>query len=146
MQFKQWALIISLHCCATVLLYAAVLYPTPEIANYSEVLAIAIVLGNCIILALGYFATHDFSTIGKRFVWVAMFISSISSFLTIQDVLNFSSWRKTVVSIEKNQIQTLGQHFIIGFRDDEAIQELVQTGAIGGIFITTRNIKGKSPD
>ncbi|MCE9624924.1 MAG: glycoside hydrolase family 3 protein [Deltaproteobacteria bacterium] len=41
-------------------------------------------------------------------------------------------------------LQRLGRHFIVGYRNDAEIESLVKRGAIGGIFITQRNIQGKS--
>ncbi len=37
-----------------------------------------------------------------------------------------------------------GQHFILGYSDSEELKKLIDLGAIGGVFITQKNIAGKS--
>ncbi len=38
----------------------------------------------------------------------------------------------------------LGRHFIVGFTDWDSITQLVQSSAIGGIFLTTHNVEGQT--
>lgn len=40
----------------------------------------------------------------------------------------------------------IGDHFMIGYTNEEEVRTLANIGAIGGIFITTRNIQGKSKE
>ena len=40
----------------------------------------------------------------------------------------------------------LGSHFIVGYDDFEEVTELVRLGIIGGIFITNKNVEGKTTD
>jgi beta-N-acetylhexosaminidase len=56
----------------------------------------------------------------------------------------FYQWTKQVISSDPATLQELGQHFVIGYRSDSEIQELASMGAIGGIYITRRNIENKS--
>jgi len=37
----------------------------------------------------------------------------------------------------------IGRHFIVGYDDGDNIRELVRTGGVGGIFVTTRNVVGR---
>jgi beta-N-acetylhexosaminidase len=42
------------------------------------------------------------------------------------------------------EIAEIGRHFIVGYEGGSAnIKELVQTGRVGGIFVTTRNVAGR---
>lgn len=52
--------------------------------------------------------------------------------------------RKEVLSADPALLLSLGRHFMVGYQDFEEIKQLVSHGAIGGIFITRRNIAGKS--
>jgi hypothetical protein len=40
----------------------------------------------------------------------------------------------------------LGRHFIIGYTDFDEIKDLVKNSSIGGIFLTEKNVQGKTGD
>jgi beta-N-acetylhexosaminidase len=42
--------------------------------------------------------------------------------------------------------QALGAHFIVGYDDANDVRELARRGLIGGIFVTGRNVKGRTAD
>lgn len=52
--------------------------------------------------------------------------------------------RHRVQGADPKILQDLGQHFIVGYTRLEHIRPLVESGAVGGIFITARNIQGQS--
>src|SRR5215467_12983952 len=56
----------------------------------------------------------------------------------------FAAGRRAVLSADPALLQRLGRHFIVGYRDFAEAERLVSHGAIGGIFLTQRNIQGKS--
>lgn len=56
----------------------------------------------------------------------------------------FQSLRHQVLSTDRQELWELGRHFIVGYRDFSEAENLVRHGAVGGIFITQRNIDGKS--
>jgi beta-N-acetylhexosaminidase len=41
-------------------------------------------------------------------------------------------------------MRQVGAHFVVGYRDIEALKPLVERGLVGGVFITRRNVMGKS--
>jgi len=56
-------------------------------------------------------------------------------------------WRRhEVLTAPPAMLQHLGRHFIVGYRDFSEIERLVSRGAVGGVFITQRNIAGKSAE
>ncbi|MEO0986278.1 MAG: glycoside hydrolase family 3 N-terminal domain-containing protein [Cyanobacteria bacterium J06639_14] len=52
--------------------------------------------------------------------------------------------KQTVLTGDRMQLQRLGQHLVVGYRDFEAIHRLVQKGGIGGVFITRHNLAGQT--
>ena len=54
-------------------------------------------------------------------------------------------WHKHLVlaSADRNA-QALGAHLIVGYSDPQAVKVLIEKGLVGGIFISTHNIKGRS--
>lgn len=60
-------------------------------------------------------------------------------------------WRKHQVLTElapsiESALPKLGQHLVVGFSDWQAVRVLAERGLIGGIFVTTQNIRGRSPE
>ena len=45
---------------------------------------------------------------------------------------------------DPDRMSRLGEHLVMGYENPDEIRELVQRGLIGGVFITHRNIVGKS--
>lgn len=56
------------------------------------------------------------------------------------------SIRTGVLNADAEALHQLGRHFIVGYRDFSEIEGLVSRGAVGGVFITQRNIVGKSAE
>jgi beta-N-acetylhexosaminidase len=50
---------------------------------------------------------------------------------------------KILASTDKN-LELLGRHFIVGYDDFDMVKLLVEKGAIGGIFITSKNVGNKT--
>ncbi len=52
--------------------------------------------------------------------------------------------RHQVLHADPHRLETLGQHLIVGYNDLAEMRELVRLGAVGGVFLSTGNIRGKS--
>jgi beta-N-acetylhexosaminidase len=52
--------------------------------------------------------------------------------------------RHQVLHADPPRLEKLGQHLIVGYNDLAEIRELVRLGAVGGVFLSTGNIQGKS--
>lgn len=55
-----------------------------------------------------------------------------------------SEERRLVLSAPNEQLRQWGRHFIVGFDDFEDVLPLVAKGAVGGIFLRSKNVRGKS--
>lgn len=42
------------------------------------------------------------------------------------------------------QLRQVGAHLMVGFHNPEEVLPLIDSGAVGGVFITTRNVRGRS--
>ena len=51
-----------------------------------------------------------------------------------------------VLAMSGPTAQTLGAHFIVGYDDANNLRELARKGLIGGIFVTGRNVRGRTAD
>ncbi len=63
---------------------------------------------------------------------------------TAGKALYFNRVKWEVLNADKEALSGLGRHFVVGWTDDEEIRRLAAMGAIGGVYITSRNIRGKS--
>jgi beta-N-acetylhexosaminidase len=54
--------------------------------------------------------------------------------------------KQGVFNSDPARLEKLGRHFIIGYRNFDELKLLVEKKAIGGVFITARNVKGKSKE
>lgn len=67
-------------------------------------------------------------------------------FLTLYGEGSFRYHKDLVLNHDLHAAQQLGEHFIVGYATPDAIAPLARNGLIGGIFITRRNIQGKSTE
>ena len=52
--------------------------------------------------------------------------------------------KRIVLTGDRAQLERLGQHLVVGYRDFAEIQMLVEKGAVGGVFITRHNLDGQT--
>ncbi len=57
-----------------------------------------------------------------------------------------ASLKERVLTYDKDKLRRFGNHFIVGFDTFADVAKLVEKDAIGGIFISQKNIKGRTFD
>ncbi|GAB4205858.1 MAG: hypothetical protein Fur006_62380 [Coleofasciculaceae cyanobacterium] len=133
--------------CALAICGLAFYFRTPFLANFR-----AWVLEGIVVVSLGLILS-EVSGLIKR----ASFPQRIGSFLIVILTslgllsaaaleLNFLLTKQYVLSQNNNRLKQLSQHFIVGYRDFDEIKRLVNQKAIGGVFITSRNITNKTKE
>ena len=78
----------------------------------------------------------------QRALWLLLTLGAIA-FALAQET-QFRIARHLVVSGALPQARALAPHFVVGYRDLQGLRVLVADGMVGGVFITRRNIEGKS--
>lgn len=79
--------------------------------------------------------------------YVKLGVMGIASFSVVSAIaltLNFQIAKMQVLQANPTQLAYLGQHFMVGYTDLKELQTLVEKQAIGGVYITRRNIIDKS--
>lgn len=71
-------------------------------------------------------------------------IASLALSYALALEIKFNLTKFIVLNADANQLEKLGQHFVIGYRNSDEIKTLVSKRAVGGVFITTRNIRNKT--
>ena len=133
--------------CALAICGLAFYFRTPFLANFR-----AWVLGGIVVVSLGLILS-EVSGLIKR----ASFFQRIGSFLIVFLTslgllsaaaleLNFILTKQYILNQDNNRLEQLSQHFIVGYRDFDEIKKLVNQKAIGGVFITRRNITNKTKE
>ena len=126
---------------------------TPLLANFRTELLWIIPLGFLGVLLLDgltYVNRQYFSNASSkekrlsRLVIFALCSVGLAIFLTTE--IEFRQAKHIVLTHEPSQLESLGQHIIVGYRDIEDVKTLVEKRGIGGVFITARNIQGKTLD
>jgi beta-N-acetylhexosaminidase len=88
------------------------------------------------------------STSGSRTLRAASFgalgVAIIAFGTTAGLELNFQYKRHAVLSADAVQLQKLGAHLLVGYRSDAMLQALIERRAIAGVFVSARNVQGKT--
>jgi len=58
----------------------------------------------------------------------------------------FRYQRSVVMAADPQLLEKLGRHMLIGYRDPAVLRELLERRALGGVFVTARNVEGKTAD
>ncbi|MEQ9001358.1 MAG: glycoside hydrolase family 3 N-terminal domain-containing protein [Coleofasciculus sp. B1-GNL1-01] len=129
------------------LVFPAVYFRTPWLASLrGEAFGLVFILSlGLIVSEIAGWARNS----SKRQVILSVLILAIASFsfsLAVTTEVKFQLTKQAILNREASQLETLGQHFIVGYRNLEEVKILVEKGAIAGVFITRRNIQNKTPD
>jgi beta-N-acetylhexosaminidase len=65
---------------------------------------------------------------------------------TLSQEARFQWIRARVLDADAAQLEKLGRHFVVGYRDVAEIERLIARRAIGGVFVGARNVEGLSAD
>ena len=134
--------ILKLSAAIFILIMASKLW-TPALANYRGW------------IIWGTFAVNTILIVSEIVLRKTKLVQKVLSFailaiavLAVVTIL-FTGVRRyqieqNVLNSDENKLEELGQHFIVGYKDVDELTKLVERKAIGGIFITTRNIQHKT--
>ncbi len=127
----QLATLSALAICCMVL---AILSRDPLIYSRQSwaLLALAIAILFTIALALR-----------RQWIWAACFL--LCAGISLNNEWQYQRQKARVLATSPDQLRPLGQRLIVGYRDPQMIEALVERQAIGGVFITAKNVRDHSP-
>jgi beta-N-acetylhexosaminidase len=140
--FKSLKLILAI---AT--LFLACIFRTPFAAGVR-----GWTLGLILCISLGIIASELITWKGERATiklisqFLVVAIASSSVFVATGTEIRFNWIKQSVLNTETTQLENFGQHFVVGYRNFDEVKELVAKRAIGGVFITARNVQNKAKD
>ena len=130
---------------AIALLVVAAILRSPSLANYREGLFWLSLVGGAILIfaELAVLPRPSPRRIKlMSFLVLALSFASLSANLVL--AMKFNLIKQSVLNADPSRLAKLGQHFVVGYRDPEEVAALVEKRAIGGVFLTARNIENKS--
>jgi beta-N-acetylhexosaminidase len=73
-----------------------------------------------------------------------LLVAGVTLTATLVLEAGFQRVRARVLAADPAQLEKLGRHFIVGYRDPAEIERLLERRAIGGVFVGARNVEGLS--
>ncbi len=125
----------------------ALYWRTPPFANH-RLAALALLLAvPCVVLALELWVLRGWRTQPR----LARALSGVTATLALAALLITASYeahfrwvRHDVLRADPAQLARFGRHILVGYRDMAEITALVERGAVAGIFLSPRNLRGRS--
>lgn len=132
-------------CLAVSLILIAFYLRTPLLASLRTGLFWSVIVFSLVIFVSENLALKKHSSSRKIIIsFLILTLASLSFSKTLVSETKFILNKRSVLSQDTNRLNYLGQHFIVGYRDFVEVKDLVERRAIGGVFITARNIKNKN--
>jgi beta-N-acetylhexosaminidase len=75
-----------------------------------------------------------------------LLVAGVTLTATLVLEAGFQRVRARVLAADPAQLEKLGRHFVVGYRDPAEIERLLERRAIGGVFVGARNVEGLSAD
>jgi beta-N-acetylhexosaminidase len=144
-QGQKLALAIARLGAAVVLLPYALDWRSPLLASVR-----AWALAAFIVLAVGLIVGEIRALRGadaSRRVHALNGLSLALAVLSLTSVLSFEAqfqWKRyEVLRADAGQLEKLGRHIVVGYRDGAELKALIDRRAIAGVFLTTRNVRDR---
>lgn len=132
-------------CIAVALIAIAFYLRTPFLAGLrTELFWLVLVCSLGLFVSENVVLKKDYYSRRIIISFLTLTFASLSFFKTVVTEVHFVFAKQRIFTESTNELAELGQHFIVGYRNLEEIQKLVEKKAIGGIFITARNVKDKT--
>jgi beta-N-acetylhexosaminidase len=77
---------------------------------------------------------------------IAMLLAAGSLALTLSYEVQFRWQKRQVMQADAETLARLGRHLVVGYRDADKLRGLIRHRAVGGVFITAYNVRGKDSD
>ncbi len=143
LKFIIGPLLLSFTCA---LLYVAFQWRSTEFAAYRW-LAGALFLGTVTLHLTGLtllWRRARARTTYLRATQVGAALTAAALLIFAGKELHFQWVRYSVLNADAASLARLGRHFVVGFRSEGFVDELIARNAIAGLFITAHNVRGQS--
>jgi beta-N-acetylhexosaminidase len=131
---------------AVVLVWLAFTWRTPLLASIREAVFIGLIAISLalIVAELLTLRSSPRSTSIRRLSLLALLTATFALLSTLAIETRFQWMRYVVLNADTAELEPLGRHFIVGYRSDKELRRLIENKAIGGVFLSARNVAERS--
>jgi beta-N-acetylhexosaminidase len=133
---------------ALALLPLAIGYRSPILAGLRPAALIVLIAGSLLLVAIDAWTLRARPEHAiRRALSVAVILAAGAVLAATVSLEAQFQWRRTrVLAADPAQLETVGRHFVVGYHDTAEIGRLIERRAIGGVFVSARNVEGLSVD
>ncbi|MBW4495366.1 MAG: glycoside hydrolase family 3 protein [Oscillatoria princeps RMCB-10] len=73
-------------------------------------------------------------------------VASLGLIVAVAGEINFALAKQSVLNADPYRLEKLGRHLVAGYSNFDEIKQLVSKKAVGGVFVTAKNVSNKSPE
>lgn len=143
-KLPRWWHSVLLWLLVIAALFAALLANTPFGHRARELLLVAVCASAGALLACTWRAWRRRSLRLPSLIRAALLLLAAGYAGSMEIATEID--RARVLSTSSDEIAAVGRHVMVGYKDVARVRELAARGAIGGVFITTRNLEHRSLD
>jgi beta-N-acetylhexosaminidase len=142
MQFLRRIGLILLWLAAPVVAFTAVSKNDPYLLPLRGAGNVALVLASIVIVVVLFRRGHGRQFAGKLLVM----LWCLPPPLMAAAHLKFELRKHDVLSASAAEARQLGSHFVVGYSSFAEVARLAEQGLIGGVYVSRRNIRGRSAE
>ncbi len=131
---------------AGALLAAAIDWRSPLLASH-RALALMVLVAAPVLLIVGEIWLLRRTPPNARRPWlmVAVVLTAVAALAVTLALEGRFRWQRAIVlAADTVELEKLGRHFIVGYRDPAELRLLMERRAIGGVFLGAHNVAGRS--
>ena len=132
---------------AFALLAAALDWRSPLLASYRTSALAGLIVAPASMIAVEVWLRRR-NAIAPRW-WLSasiVLVAAVALVIMLAIEGHFRWQRTTVLAADPAELERLGQHLMVGYRDRAELLLLLERQAIGGVFVSARNVEGRSSD
>ncbi len=123
----------------------AVIFREPSLLKIRGLLfGVILFLGFGLILLEIYILRKIQNKLRKFVSFLLIFLAATGASIALGRETNFLITKQQILSEDISRLEDLGQHFIVGYWNYDEVKQLVEKRAVGGVFITQRNVYNKT--
>lgn len=147
-QHIAWSLLAVRLAIVVALLPFAIDWRSPLLASYRPAALSALIAVPLMLIAIdGWMLRRANRSRMRRASSVAVILVAVAAIIAaLSQEARFQWMRSRVLAADAAQLETLGRHFVVGYRDAAELERLIARRAIGGVFVGARNVEGRSAE
>jgi beta-N-acetylhexosaminidase len=143
-QGRDLALVVARLAITLILLPQAFDWRSPMLASVRIAALAALLLLPAAIIAAEIVALRRVAARGVRVLNVVSLALAGSCLVSVVSLEARFQWqRDAVLRADPAQLERLGRHIVVGYRDVAELKALIDRRAVAGVFLTTRNVEGR---